>query len=270
VTSHHVFNSVEESLNYNEWRILQYHYAIDLMPVSGFDGKVVLDYGCGPGHDLVGFATSSRPSRLIGMDVSPTSLAESEARMHLHGAKVELIRIRENNAELPLPDASVDFIHSAGVLHHTPDPERILREFRRIIKADGHAQIMVYNYDSLWIHLYVAYRHLLVEGRFAGKTLREAFIATTDGPGCPIAECYTASEFIALAKRAGFAATLRGCAISSLEMRMLARRWDALCDKRLPSESRRFLYDLTFDERGIPRHRGVVAGVSACYHLAPA
>ena len=28
------------------------------MPVSGRDGDIVLDYGCGPGHDLVGFMTA--------------------------------------------------------------------------------------------------------------------------------------------------------------------------------------------------------------------
>ncbi len=270
VTLHHRFSSPEESLNYVEWRNLQHPYYIDFMPVRGVDGKTVLDYGCGPGHDLVGFATESKPSRLIGMDVSVTSLAESEERMRLHNAKVELIRIPETGEKLPLETASIDVIHSSGVLHHTPDPERILREFRRIVASNGYAQIMVYNRDSLWMHLYVAYHRMLVEGLYRGQSLEKAFTASTDGPDCPISECYTPRQFMDMAVRAGFKATFSGCATSAWEMKFVPQMWDALMHKDLPSESRKFLYELTFNERGIPLYRGAVAGVDACFKLEPA
>ena len=180
------------------------------MPVAGFDGRVIVDYGCGPGHDLVGFATESAPARLIGMDVSTTSLAEAEARLQMHGARVEFVRIQEGDRHLPSDDASVDVVHCSGVLHHTPDPERILGEFARILRPDGVAQIMVYNYDSVWLHLYVAYQRMIVEGLSASHTLRQAFTASTDGPDCPISECYKPSEFLAMADRAGFRGHLRG------------------------------------------------------------
>jgi ubiquinone/menaquinone biosynthesis C-methylase UbiE len=270
VTLHHQFASATESLNYVEWRNLQHPYYLDLMPVKGVDGKSVLDYGCGPGHDLVGFATESKPSRLIGMDVSITSLAESEHRMRLHKAKVDLIRIPEAEEKLPLGVASIDVIHSSGVLHHTPNPSQILREFRRIIAPNGHAQIMVYNRDSLWMHLYVAYHRMLVEGRYRGQSLEQAFTASTDGPDCPISECYTPSQFVRMCEEAGFKTTFTGCAISAWEMKFVPQMWDALMHKELPSESRKFLYELTFNDRGIPLYRGAVAGVDACFKLEPA
>src|SRR5437762_4766557 len=69
VTLHQHFTSPSESLAYVRWRNDQYFGYIDLMPVDGQEGKTVLDFGCGPGHDLVGFATRSRPARLIGIDV---------------------------------------------------------------------------------------------------------------------------------------------------------------------------------------------------------
>jgi SAM-dependent methyltransferase len=270
VTLHRIFNSVDESLDYVEWRNLQHPYYVELMPVSESEGKVVVDYGCGPGHDLVGFATQSTPARLIAIDVSKASLAEAEHRLRLHGKSVEFIGISESDERLPLPDASVDVVHCSGVLHHTPDPERILREFRRILKPDGHAQIMVYNYDSLWVHLFVAYQRMLVEGLSAGMTLRQAFTSSTDGPDCPISECYTPEEFLAMAAGAGLHGKLRGVAMSAWEMKLLPLRWDALLDRRLPSESRRFLYELTLDERGIACYRGRVAGIDACFELKPA
>ena len=267
VTLHKTFQSREESFDYIDWRNRQHPDYIAHMPVDRGGGKVVLDYGCGPGHDLIGFATSNPPARLIGMDVSATSLAESEARLALHGAAGEIVKIDEAAALLPLPDASVDIIHSSGVLHHTPDPERILREFRRVLKPDGYAQIMVYNYDSLWLHLYVAYSRMLVEGLYAGKSLREAFTASTDGPDCPISACYKPQEFLDLAARAGLTGRLRGVAMSAWEMKLLPLRWDALLERRLPAESRQFLADLTLDQRGIACWRGQVAGVDACFEL---
>ena len=72
VTLHHDFGNAEDSLRYFHWRNAQYFGYLERMPVSGYDGKVVLDYGCGPGHDLVGFGSFSKPSRLIGIDVSAT------------------------------------------------------------------------------------------------------------------------------------------------------------------------------------------------------
>jgi hypothetical protein len=68
VTLHHQFESTEESLAYFHWRNDQYFKYIELMPVSGFDNQVVLDFGCGPGHDLVGFSIYSKPKQLIGID----------------------------------------------------------------------------------------------------------------------------------------------------------------------------------------------------------
>ena len=61
VTVHHPFTSVEDSLNQLEFRNQQYPGYIDLLPVSGKDGMAVLDYGCGPGHDLVGFRALLAP-----------------------------------------------------------------------------------------------------------------------------------------------------------------------------------------------------------------
>ena len=73
-----------------------------------------------------------------------------------------------------------------------------------------------------------------------------------------------------MSERAGFAGKLRGIAMSAWEMKLLPSRWDALLDRRLPSESRRFLYELTLDERGVACYRGRVAGIDACFELRPA
>ena len=115
---HENWQMADESLDHFHWRNAQYPGYIELMPVVGADGLTVLDYGCGPGNDLVGFSVFSRPERLIGVDVSSTALKVAKRRLNLHGKRVELIEISENENHIPLPDQSVDLIHCSGVRHH--------------------------------------------------------------------------------------------------------------------------------------------------------
>jgi SAM-dependent methyltransferase len=269
VTLHASFDSAQASLDYFAWRCAQYHPYLDLMPVSGHDGKVILDYGCGPGDDLVGFAHYSKPARLIGADISRQSLSEVAVRLKLHGAAPELITVDESNQRLALDNASVDYVHSSGVLHHARDPAAALRELRRVIRSDGIGRVMVYHYDSLWLHLYVAYTKMLREGRYCGLDVRDAFARTTDGEDCPISRAYKPAEFSAIAAEAGFDCRLQGVAVSMWECSLLPQRFDAIMDRRLPAEHREFLLALTFDEKGFPRHGDTYAGVDGCYVLRP-
>jgi SAM-dependent methyltransferase len=270
VTQHHTFASAQESLDYFHWRNDLYYPYIDYLPVSGQDGKVVLDYGCGPGHDLVGFAAYSKPKRLIGMDVSASSMAEATARLTLHGVRPEMVLLKPDTTTLPLDTASVDLVHSSGVIHHTPDPLKVLRELRRVLKPTGSGQVMVYNYDSLWLHFYVAYTLQILEGRYAEMNIRDAFARTTDGPDCPISRVYKPREFIDLCREAGFEAECIGVAISMHEAKLFLQRFDAIQHRSLRAESRKFLLSLEVDSHGFPTHQGRYAGVDGCYRLRPA
>ena len=91
VTSHKLFSSRAESLEYFHWRGDQYPGYLELMPVAGHDGCDVLDFGCGPGDDIVGFLEYSRPGRLVGADVSPSSLREAANRARLHPGGAEFV-----------------------------------------------------------------------------------------------------------------------------------------------------------------------------------
>jgi SAM-dependent methyltransferase len=268
VTLHQRFKDAQESLEYFHWRNDQYPGYIDLMPVAGRDGKVVLDFGCGPGNDLVGFAAFSKPARLIGLDLSATSLEEARSRLALHGATAELI-VAQDGAPIPLPDASIDVLHCSGVLHHARDSVAVLREFRRVLKPGGEARLMVYNRESVWLHLYVAYVLMLTTPAHAGLSLEASFQRSTDGPGVPVSRCWTVAAFKALAAEAGFRCEHLGNAVSLHELSLLPRRFDAMQLAQLPREHREFLRDLTIDEHGRPLHAGQMAGIDACYRLMP-
>ncbi len=269
VTDHAHFQSAEASLDYFHWRNSHYYPYIDLMPVTGQDGKAVLDYGCGPGNDLVGFSVYSRPSRLVGMDISLRSVAEAKMRVALHSDRVEVLPIIEKDERIPLDDASMDYVHSSGVVHHTVDPTKVLREFRRVLKPSGKCRIMVYNYDSLWLHLWVAFIKMRRENAFPGLSLREAFARTTDGVDCPIARVYRPQEFIDVVQPTGFACRFLGAAVSQMETSLLPARFDAYQQVSFPREHREFLQALTFDNRGYPMYNGTYAGLDGCYELTP-
>lgn len=268
VTGHHRFSSAQESLDYFHWRNSQYPGHIELMPVAGFDGRRVLDFGCGPGHDLVGFGTYSNCAYLAGVDVSRSSLDQARARLKLHAITAETIEVPPGQP-LPFDAATFDHIHSSGVLHHIADRRGALKELRRVLKPTGDAYLMVYNSDSLWMHLKVAYQRTLVEGRFADLTPEEQFARSTDGEDCPISVCYRPDEFLELSREAGFAATFAGAAVSLIELDLLPLRFQALMDRRLPPASRAFLESLSFDDHMMPLAGGHRAGIAAVYHLRP-
>ena len=270
VTEHHNFRTAEESLDYFDWRSGHYFDYLSHMPVAGHDGKVILDYVCGPGHDLVGFGHFSKPARLVGADISESSLAESRFRLGLHRIPCELVRLDENKVQLPFPDATFDHIASSGVLHHVSDLTSVLRELRRVLKPSGELRIMIYNYDSLFLHLHTAYIVRVKESRMKELSLRDAFRELTDAPGCPISHCYRPQEFVDIVEREGFRGNHVGNALSAYELQILPLRGEALQKRELPREHRDFLRELRLDDRGLPKHGDHLAGIDGCYRFSPA
>jgi len=268
VSEHRRFRTREESHEFLEWRNSQYLFYEELIPYDELDGLVVADFGCGPGHDLVAIAERSSPARLIGLDISPSSLDEARARLALHGiAEPELLLLDEDGTSLPLADASVDLILSSGVLHHIVDPEPTLQELHRVLRPGGRVRVMVYNRDSVWVHLYVPHTCQLVRGTDRKMALDDAFRRSTDGANCPHSVAYRPDDFVALAQRFGFEARAFGAAVSALEMNQLPTRFDAIKNQALAPEHRQFLVGLTFDEHGRPLHDGRVAGIGGFFEL---
>ncbi len=267
VTVHKKFKIKLESIEYFNWRNIQYPGYINFLPVTGFDGKSVIDFGCGPGHDLVGFSEFSNPSRLMGVDVSSTSLAEANQRLKLHGKAVELVKIEPERVHLPIEDNSIDYIHCSGVLMHVKSPVQVLSEFFRVLKDDGFIRLMVYNHDSIWLHLYVAHVLKTTDSRYNDLSIEEAFARSTDGFDCPISGKWTPEEMRDLALEAGFSCNHLGNAVSLFELSLLPQRFAPLMNPDFPIEHRNFLASLTFDQQGIPYFHGNVAGIDGCYEL---
>jgi SAM-dependent methyltransferase len=266
------FSTPQESAEFLEWRFSEYPLFRELSGLWGdHDDQVVLDYGCGPGNDVVGFLIHTQAREVIGIDVSPTALDVARRRIDLHGIpehRYRLIQVSDAEHKVPLEDSSVDFFQSQGVLHHTSDPEQILREIHRVLRPGGEGRVMVYNRASVWFHLFTAYELQIVNGMYKELSAEDAFQRTTDGPDCPIALCYEPRDFVELCDRAGFGTEFLGGYLSRTDLDALDRsRERALADERLAAEHRDFLRELEIDGDGYPVWRGKHAGVGGCYLL---
>lgn len=268
VSGDKVFSSREDSLNYLDWRNSQYYNYEQLMPVCHHDGEVVLDYGCGPGNDIVGLVEYSRPKMVMGVDISEAAIDLARKRLCFHDqSDVMFVALKSEQEPIPAPDQYFDYIHSSGVLHHVSDLPHVLREFHRVLKDDGHVSIMIYNRDSIFYHLYVSYLQRKWSLFNKNKTDDEIFKESTDGKCCPISIAYRHWDFATICNANGFDCTFVDAAISTLEMSLLGSRFEAIEDERLPREHRLFLKDLSFNDQGLPLYRGTVAGIDAVYRL---
>ncbi len=264
------FATADESARDLEWRFGQYPLFRELMDLWGsHDDQTILDYGCGPGNDVTGFLVHTGASRVVGVDISEKALGLAASRLALHGIDPErhrLLRLSEAEPELPLADGSADYVHCAGVIQHTTDPERVLRELARTLRPGGSGRIMVYNRDSLYFHLYTAYERRVLQGLFGGLTPEEAFARNTDGPKCPVSRAFRPAEFCKLGRAAGFEIEFSGGYFADVELELWRNLGSEACgDPRLGDEHREFLLGVEVGADGYPRFDGHYAGVGGVY-----
>ena len=91
--------------------------------------EVVIDVGCGNGHDLAPLADSAHQGPLIGIDLSLGMVSE------IHPARVH--RVQGDAMALPLTAASADVVCAFHMLYHVFDIDTALGEIRRILKPGG-------------------------------------------------------------------------------------------------------------------------------------
>lgn len=258
-----------DSLNFFNWRNSQYPGYLNLMPVKNFDNKNILDYGCGPGHDIVGFIEYSKPRKVVAADISSKILhfAESRLKLHENHDLVEFIKIDQDLLS-KYKDNYFDLINCSGVLHHLADPNLTLSEFYRVLKPNGELRVMVYNKDSIWYHLYAPYVLQIVECVIPKKfNADEAFRVSTDGPNCPISRAYTLNSFQDIAIKSNFSTELIGISGSIHEEQILEKYLSmAIADERLSIKHRNFLKNANINLTR-PNFKGSYPGINLILKL---
>lgn len=119
-------------------------------------------------------------------------------------------KIIEGNAEnLPFAAQSFDHVNCQGVIHHTPDTEKCVAEFHRVLKPGGTVCFSVY-YKNLALRNPAILRmiqHIFgsvgLKGRGRDRMIKDATSANDlvrlyDGADNPIGKAYTKGEALAL------------------------------------------------------------------------
>lgn len=152
---------------------------------SRWQGKRVLEIGCGLGTDTINFARAG--ARVTAVDLSGASLALARRRAEVFN--LDITFYQGNAEELPtfVPVEPYDLVYSFGVIHHTPHPRRVIEAIRRYMNRDSLLKLMVYHRRS-WKVLWI----LLKYGRGAFWNLDEVVARHSEAQtGCPITYTYT-------------------------------------------------------------------------------
>ncbi len=132
------YERVEEHRYTKEWHIPA---AADFASARGLR---VLEIGCGLGTDGAQFAKAG--AIYTGVDLTEAAIELARRRFELFDLPGTF---RTADAEnLDFENDSFDLVYSHGVLHHTPDTERAVREVHRVLRPGGRAVVMLYHRDS--------------------------------------------------------------------------------------------------------------------------
>lgn len=153
-------------------------YIFDFARFPDGTGKRVLEVGVGMGADHLEWA-KSRPRTLSGIDLTPRAIELTRSRLAQNGFQSGL-RVADAEA-LPFPDNSFDLVYSWGVIHHSPDTPRAVREIHRVLAPQGTARVMIYHRSSL-VGYMLWLRYALMTGRIA-TGLDEIYAKHLESPG---------------------------------------------------------------------------------------
>jgi SAM-dependent methyltransferase len=136
--SRHFYELVEAHRYTKEWHI---PLAADFANAGGLR---VLEVGCGLGTDGARFAAAG--ADYTGVDLTEAAVALARRRFELFDLPGNFQTADAEN--LDFPDASFDLVYSHGVLHHTPDTAKAVREIHRVLRPGGRAVVMLYHRGS--------------------------------------------------------------------------------------------------------------------------
>lgn len=175
------YDEVEQRKYFVEPHILKF------ADFPAWSGKTVLEVGCGIGTDTINFLRNG--AKLTSIDVSEESVKIAQDRATKYGFDASCINV-SNAEELDIGNRKFDLVYSFGVIHHSPNPKKIIEQIARHQTHDQELRLMVYSkisYKLFWaMHTFDKW-----DMSKMNDTVREFAEAQQ---GCPYAQTYTFDE----------------------------------------------------------------------------
>lgn len=109
-----------------------YHHVC--APVE-FQGKKVLEVGCGRGGGTAWITGALNPLQMIGLDFSMEAINLCQSR---YGNSPRLMFLQGDAEHLPFPDRSLDIVLNIESSHCYASRKAFFDEVRRVLKPEGH------------------------------------------------------------------------------------------------------------------------------------
>lgn len=156
------FESVESR------RYKSHPWIIDAIKSFPLAGKKTLEIGFGMGTDHLALARQG--AELYGIDLTQRHHDITKRRFELYNKHTELTLGDAEN--LPYEDNFFDFIYSFGVVHHTPNTEKVISEIHRVLKPGGRCWITVYHKNSIYFYWTIVLWGWYLNGNFLNEGLK--------------------------------------------------------------------------------------------------
>ena len=163
-------------------------------------GKKVLEIGCGIGTDTINFARHG--AYVTAVELSDKSLELARQRAEVYDLHDHICFYQGSAEELTafVRVEPYDLIYSFGVIHHTPHPERVIKQMCHYVRPGSTVKVMVYHryaWKVLWI--------LLTYGKGQFWRLAELVASHSEAQmGCPITYTFTRRQAHDLLEYHGF------------------------------------------------------------------
>lgn len=124
-----------------ETNVLHFHnlvtpYYLRNQKVTHFEGKMILDAGCGSGYKALILAEANPGAKIVGVDLSQKSIEVARDRLKYHNFENFEFHIMPLE-ELPSLGLEFDYINNDEVLYLLPDLLAGLKAMKSVLKPDG-------------------------------------------------------------------------------------------------------------------------------------
>lgn len=122
---------IEKNILQNIWHKNKLKYVVWAIKSQNKDPQNILDVGCASGWLLSELKKEFKKTEAFGIDVYGKAID--------YGKKLyKNINLKKANAhKIPYPDKSFDVIVCSEVLEHVEDPDKVIKEMKRVLRRNG-------------------------------------------------------------------------------------------------------------------------------------
>lgn len=177
--------------NVSERRYKVEPHILSFLNLENVRGKRLLELGCGMGTDAVKFAEAG--AHVVCVDLTQAGIDLCKQNFYVRGLSGTFFcgNIEELDTFLPKEYLqSFDIIYSFGVIHHTPNPSRVIQQASLFLKEGGELRFMVYSrysYKLFWL--------MNIHNQWSLGNMDSLIQEYSEAQsGCPVTYTYTHNE----------------------------------------------------------------------------